>query len=84
MQRLSITRRTVVPLQSARAAGVSEPHLHVLSLAAADYQEMPDLALAPHEAARLWNADAAICAEVLTGLVRAGLLRRAGDRYLRR
>lgn len=58
--------------------------MHVLSLASADYQEMPDLALTPREASRLWNADEATCGDVLTGLVRAGLLRRVGDRYLRR
>jgi len=48
-----------------------------------EYSEMPGLSLTVHQAARLWNIEAAACERVLNELVRAGFLVKVRDIYVR-
>jgi hypothetical protein len=48
-----------------------------------EFAEMPGLCLTLAQAARLWNADASLCEQILDALVAAGFLRRSGDTYMR-
>jgi hypothetical protein len=50
-----------------------------------EYAEMPELALTPAQAQRLWNLSSELCDRALTALTRAGyLVRTAEGTFIRR
>ena len=56
---------------------------NLLSQVYGEYVEMPGLQLTVSQAARLWNVNLSLSAQVLDRLVDAAFLRRSGSSYVR-